>query len=151
MIGLVKAFVLKYAMAGLLVLAALGWAAAGVQTLRLAWLQTSTAEAATEASEAARAHEKLANTENRKVIDELLHDRAVAADAAASSAQRLRDLSASRSPAAAACAGNHETAAANLPDRTRIDLESQADRADEVARQLAAAQSYITRVCRPAE
>lgn len=149
MISILKAFVMKYAMAGLLVLAVLGWAAAGVQTIRLALLKANVAADQLDASEAAREREQLANTENGKVIDELLKDRAAAVDAAASSADRLRKLSATRSAAAAACAGNHEAAAANLPDRTREDLESEADRADEVARQLAAAQAYIARVCRP--
>lgn len=151
MITAIKAWVMQYAMVGALVLAGLGWAAAGVQTVRLAWLESATAKATTKASEAARGREQLANTENRKVIDELLRDKALADAARDASAQRLRNLSAGRSAAAAACAGNHETAAANLPDRTREDLESQADRANEVALQLAAAQAYITRVCQPAQ
>lgn len=149
MIELARVWITKYALVGALALAGLGWAGAGVQTVRLAWLQSSTDRAARAASEAAREKEQLANTENGKVIDELLKDRAAADAARATSAERLRNLSAGRSEAAAACAGNHETAAANLPDRTRVDLESLADRADEVARQLAAAQGYINKVCRP--
>lgn len=151
MIAAARAWLTTNALWVVLGFAALGWAAAGVQTLRLAWHEASTAKSAAEASEAAREKERLANIENGKVTDELLKDNALARAAAASSAERLRNLSAGRSAAAAACAGNHETAAANLPDPTRVDLESQADRADEVARQLAAAQAYITSVCRPGE
>ena len=142
-----KAWLVQWGLVLAMVAAGLGWTTAGVQSLRLAHLQTTTARAAEKASEAAREKERVANIENGKVTDELLQDAARARAAADSSAERLRQLSATRSPAAAACAGNHETAAANLPDRTREDLESQADRADEVARQLAAAQAYITQVC----
>lgn len=98
-----------------------------------------------------QAKERADNIENGKVTDELLKDRAMAVAAAASSADRLRKLSSTRSAAATACSRLDEPAAAIVPDRTRTDLESEADRANAVALNLTKLQDYVRRVCRPAE
>jgi hypothetical protein len=95
--------------------------------------------------------ERADNIENGKVTDELLKDRATFAAAAASSADRLRKLSSTRSPAATACSQLDEPAAAVIPDGTRTDLEHQADAATEVAVNLTKLQDYVRRVCRPVE
>jgi hypothetical protein len=117
-----------------------GWHARGVK-----------AEAdASRAKDAAAAELRIANTENGKVTDELLKDRVAFAAAAASSADRLRKLSSTRSPAATACSQLDEPAAAVIPDGTRTDLEHQADTATEVAVNLTKLQDYVRRVCRPA-
>jgi hypothetical protein len=99
--------------------------------------------------EAQQAKERADNIENGKVTDELLKDRAAFAAAAASSADRLRKLSSTRSPAATACSQLDEPAAAVIPDGTRTDLEHQADTANEVALNLTKLQDYVRRVCRP--
>lgn len=99
--------------------------------------------------QAQQAKERADNTENGKVTDELLKDRATFAAAAASSADRLRKLSSTRSPAATACSQLDEPAAAVIPDGTRTDLEHQADAATEVAVNLTKLQDYVRRVCRP--
>lgn len=75
---------------------------------------------------------------NERIGNELEAERRKAIDLGALSARRLRDLTAARSAAAAACSRLDEPAAGILPDRTRIDLESLADRADEAARQVSA-------------
>ena len=106
---------------------------------------------ASRAKDAAAVELRIANTENGKVTDELLKDRAAFAAAAASSAERLRDLSRTRSAAATACSQLDEPAAAVIPDGTRTDLEHQADVATEVAVNLTKLQDYVRRVCRPAE
>jgi hypothetical protein len=100
--------------------------------------------------QAQQAKDRADNIENGKVTDELLKDRAAFADAAASSADRLRKLSSTRSPAATACSQLDEPAAAVIPDGTRTDLEHQADTANEVAVNLTKLQDYVRRVCRPA-
>jgi uncharacterized membrane-anchored protein YhcB (DUF1043 family) len=99
--------------------------------------------------QAQQAKDRADNTENGKVTDELLKDRAAFAAAAASSADRLRKLSSTRSSAATACSQLDEPAAAVIPDGTRTDLEHQADTANEVAVNLMKLQDYVRRVCRP--
>lgn len=97
----------------------------------------------------AAAELKITNQENARVTDELLKDRAAFADAAASSAQRLRNLSSTRSAAATACSRLDEPAAAVLPDHTREAVEREADRADGYAVMLAKLQAYVRNVCKP--
>jgi hypothetical protein len=99
--------------------------------------------------QAQQAKERADNIENGKVTDELLKDRAAFAAAAASSADRLRKLSSTRSSAATTCSQLDEPAAAVIPDGTRTDLEHQADAANEVAVNLTKLQDYVRRVCKP--
>lgn len=96
---------------------------------------------------AARAKEQFLNAENGKVTDELLKDRATAVAAAASSAQRLRNLSRASSEAASACRRLDEPAVTVLRDDTRENLEREAQRADQVTIQLTKLQDYVSRVC----
>jgi hypothetical protein len=137
-----------YASTALAIIALAGIGAATVQTLRLSRFERLAAQEKMQASEAARIKERKDATENAKITDELLQEGAKARAAAASSAQRLRDLSSAASAAASACSRLNEPAAAILPPITRNDLESQADSADEVALRLSKLQAYVTSVCR---
>jgi hypothetical protein len=137
----------SYALAGALIVAAGGLAWGGVQTYRLRGMQLEAAQALAKATQAAREKERLLNSENGKVTDELLKDRALAVAAAASSAERLRDLSRASSEAARACRRLDEPAVGVIRDDTREDLEREARRADQVTIQLTKLQDYVTRVC----
>jgi len=145
--SMLTALISKYAIAASLTLAAAGWAATGIQTLRLSSLKLKNAEALAYEQTKARAKEQTLNTENAKVTDELLKDRATAVAAAASSADRLRQLSRTSSKAAEACRRLDEPAVTIIRDNTREDLEREARRADQVTIQLTKLQDYVARVC----
>jgi len=144
---MILAIIQRYALAASLTLAAAGWAAFGVQTLKLSSLKLKNAEALAYEQTKAREKEQILNTENAKVTDELLKDRATAVAAAASSADRLRHLSRASSKAAEACRRLDEPAVAIIRDNTREDLEREASRADQVTIQLTKLQDYVSRVC----
>lgn len=103
-----------------------------------------------EASESARDLERLANRNNSRINDAINKADLAAFAANALAAERLRKLAAARSEAAAACSQLDEPAAGILPDRTRRDLESLAQRANAVTRQLAGLQRYLVEVVAPA-
>lgn len=129
-----------YVMAGLLALSVLtgigGWWKGnehGKEAVTADWDAQKAKDAAATAKQAA-----VDAAINERIGNELEAERRKAIDLGALSARRLRDLTAARSAAAAACSRLDEPAAGLLPDRTRIDLESLADRADETARALEA-------------
>lgn len=128
-------------------------ATAGYGTGRLhSWHNSQLQQVAlqAEASEAARETERLANRNNSRITDALTKADKAAVAANALAAERLRKLAAARSEAAGACSQLDEPAAGILPDRTRRDLESLAQRANAVTRQLAGLQRYLVEVVAPA-
>lgn len=102
-----------------------------------------------EASEAARETERHANRSNTRINDARQKADQAALVANAAAARRLRQLAAARSEAAAACSRLDEPAAGVLPDRTREDLESLAQRANAEVRSLRGLQQYIREVVAP--
>src|SRR5438552_3935443 len=119
-----------YVIAGLLALSVFtgvgGWFkgnAHGKEAVRAEWAEQKAKDVAATAKQAA-----VDAAINERIGNELEAERRKAIDLGALSARRLRDLTAARSAAAAACSRLDEPAAGLLPDRTRIDLKSLADR-----------------------
>lgn len=98
-------------------------------------------------SESAREAERLAQRHMTKVTDELTTQRLASDRAAASAAERLRQLAATSPDPAPGCAGRNDDprpAAGVLHDDARTDLESLAREADAVADRLRACQAVVS-------
>jgi uncharacterized metal-binding protein YceD (DUF177 family) len=101
------------------------------------------------AAEKTRELERNAEKVNQRITDALSEANRRASANGRLAADRLRALSAARSEAAAACSRLDAPAAGTLPGVVRESLVNEAERADELARQLEALQSYVREVVKP--
>lgn len=150
----IKAWIIQYALAILAAVAVAGWAVAGLQTLRFAWLQSSTARAETNriaadiaASEKARQREQEWGLIVREIDDAkqtAMQSVSAERDAALAS---LRNRAPSRMPSAAtaSCAGASPAQLSRPDAEVAIWIGSDAD---ELRANYAACKSYVERIGR---
>lgn len=141
-LAIVREFLKRWALVIALGIAAAGWSAAAIQSVRVADLKAKHANEAKERVEEAREQDRKAGIENGKIVDELLARMASSAASAAAIDARLRKLSSERSELAASCARADEAPGSVLSDDSRAMAFAETKRAQEVADRLIGLQAW---------